>query len=41
MEAVWPDGYIIFKYMAISINENLPNSKTFCQSKIKILPNTK
>ena len=23
--AVWPDGYNIFKHLAIYINENLPN----------------
>ena len=30
-----------FKYMAIYTNENLPNSITFCQSKIDISQNTK
>ena len=24
--AVWPDGYIIFRYLAISNNENKPNN---------------
>ena len=37
---VWPDGYIILKYVAIYNHEKLPKNIAFCQSKIKILPNT-
>ena len=38
---MWPDGYIILKYLAIYNNENLPNRKTFLDSTNKILPNVK
>ena len=33
--------YIILKYLAIYTIEKLPKSLLFCQSKFKILPNTK
>ena len=35
---VWSDGYIIFQYLAIYKNENLPNNRS---GRFKILPNAK
>ena len=32
---------LIVKYLAIYNNENLPNSIIFCQSRLKMLPNSK
>ena len=40
-KAVWPDGRIILKYVAIYNKENLSNNITFCPRTINILPNTK
>ena len=37
--SVWPDGWIIFPYLAIYINENLPNDIQNLPSVIQNLPN--
>ena len=39
-QTVWPDGNIIFQYLAIYIIEKVPNIKIY-QSRFKFLPNTK
>ena len=41
LSSVWPDGYFIFLYLAIHVNEKLPQNSNFCQSRFKIFPYTK
>ena len=39
--AVWPDGEIIFQYLAIYSNENVQYGHKISQSRFKNRPNTK
>ena len=38
---VWPDGYFIFHYLDTHNDSNQPKDYKNCQSRFKILPNTK
>lgn len=38
--SVWPDGYIIYQYLTIYNNDNIPNSIIIGPSRFKIWPST-